>query len=73
VPGNAGHEGRRIFTYRLRARHARDHLAIIGISGSYDASLIPRFLKNGANDFLHKPSRARSSSAACRRTSTSWS
>ena len=43
------------FTHRLRARHARDHLAIIGISGSRDPSLIPRFLKNGANDFLHKP------------------
>lgn len=43
------------FTHRLRVRHARDRLAIIGISGSHDASLIPRFLKNGANDFLHKP------------------
>jgi diguanylate cyclase (GGDEF)-like protein len=51
MPGMKGDE----FTHRLRARHARDHLAIIGISGSHDASLIPRFLKNGANDFLHKP------------------
>ena len=28
---------------------------MIGISGNTDASLIPRFLKNGANDFLRKP------------------
>jgi diguanylate cyclase (GGDEF)-like protein len=51
MPGMKGHE----FTRRLRARHARDHLAIIGISGTSDASLVPRFLKSGANDFLHKP------------------
>lgn len=43
------------FTHRLRTMHARDHLAIIGISGSHDVALIPRFLKNGANDFLRKP------------------
>ncbi|MDC6695346.1 diguanylate cyclase, partial [Leclercia adecarboxylata] len=30
-------------------------LAVIGISGNTDPSLIPRFLKNGANDFLRKP------------------
>lgn len=51
MPGMKGHE----FTRRLRARHARDHLAIIGISGTSDGSLVPRFLKSGANDFLHKP------------------
>jgi diguanylate cyclase (GGDEF)-like protein len=51
MPGMRGHE----FTHRVRARHARDHLAIIGISGTSDASLVPRFLKSGANDFLHKP------------------
>jgi len=28
---------------------------VIGISGNTDPSLIPRFLKNGANDFLRKP------------------
>jgi len=30
-------------------------VAVIGISGNTDPSLIPRFLKNGANDFLRKP------------------
>ncbi len=34
MPGMKGHE----FTRRLRARHARDHLAIIGISGTSDAA-----------------------------------
>jgi len=51
MPGMKGDE----FTRLLRTRRARDHLAIVGISGTQDASLIPRFLKNGANDFLHKP------------------
>ncbi|MDM7578528.1 diguanylate cyclase, partial [Xanthomonas fragariae] len=43
------------FTRRLRAIRSRDKVAVIGISGSSDSSLIPRFLKNGANDFLRKP------------------
>ncbi|KAF1719716.1 diguanylate cyclase [Pseudoxanthomonas wuyuanensis] len=51
MPGMKGVE----FTRRLRTRHARDHLAIIGLSGTQNASLIPQFLKSGANDFLHKP------------------
>ncbi len=42
-------------TRRLRQLRARDRMAVIGVSGSTDASLIPRFLKSGANDFLHKP------------------
>jgi len=42
-------------TRRLRHLRARDRMAVIGVSGSTDASLIPRFLKNGANDFLRKP------------------
>jgi len=42
-------------TRRLRALRARDKVAVIGISGNSDPSLIPRFLKNGANDFLRKP------------------
>lgn len=42
-------------TRRLRQLRARDRMAVIGVSGSTDASLIPRFLKGGANDFLHKP------------------
>ncbi len=51
MPGMDGVE----LTRRLRAVRARDKVAVIGISGSSDASLIPRFLKNGANDFLRKP------------------
>lgn len=42
-------------TRRLRQLRARDRMAVIGVSGSSDATLIPRFLKNGANDFLRKP------------------
>lgn len=42
-------------TRRLRQLRARDRMAVIGVSGSKDPSLIPRFLKGGANDFLHKP------------------
>jgi diguanylate cyclase (GGDEF)-like protein len=39
----------------LRRTHARDRLAIIGVSGSGTAPLVAQFLKHGANDFLHKP------------------
>ncbi|PTN53409.1 diguanylate cyclase response regulator [Stenotrophomonas panacihumi] len=51
MPGMEGVE----FTRRLRGLRSRDKVAVIGISGNTDASLIPRFLKNGANDFLRKP------------------
>lgn len=51
MPGMDGVE----FTRRLRAIRSRDKVAVIGISGNSDSSLIPRFLKNGANDFLRKP------------------
>lgn len=51
MPGMEGVE----FTRRLRSLRARDKVAVIGLSGNTDASLIPRFLKNGANDFLRKP------------------
>ncbi len=51
MPGMEGVE----LTRRLRALRARDKVAVIGISGNTDPSLIPRFLKNGANDFLRKP------------------
>ena len=51
MPGMEGVE----FTRRLRTMRSRDKLAVIGISGNTDPSLIPRFLKNGANDFLRKP------------------
>lgn len=51
MPGMEGTE----FVRRLRASRARDRLAVIGLSGNSDVSLIPRFLKSGANDFLRKP------------------
>ncbi|WP_374556878.1 diguanylate cyclase [Thermomonas sp.] len=51
MPGMDGIE----LTRRLRQLRARDRMAVIGVSGSTDATLIPRFLKNGANDFLRKP------------------
>ena len=51
MPGMDGIE----LTRRLRQLRARDRMAVIGVSGSTDASLIPRFLKHGANDFLRKP------------------
>lgn len=40
---------------RIRATRSRDHLAVVGVSGGSDGGLVARFLKNGANDFLHKP------------------
>lgn len=43
------------FTRRLRMQRSRDTVSVIGLSGNTDPSLIPRFLKNGANDFLRKP------------------
>jgi diguanylate cyclase (GGDEF)-like protein len=43
------------FSARLRERYPRDRLAIIGVSGINRPELVAQFLKNGANDFLHKP------------------
>ncbi len=43
---------------RIREKRDRTRLAIIGVSGDTDASLTPRMLKAGANDFLHKPFQA---------------
>lgn len=51
MPGMDGVE----FVRRMRKTHMRDKVAVIGLSGSSDPTLIPRFLKNGANDFLRKP------------------
>jgi len=51
MPGMQGVE----FTRRLRMHRSRDKVSVIGLSGNTDPSLIPRFLKNGANDFLRKP------------------
>lgn len=39
----------------IRRDHAKDQLAIIGLSGTGDAGLTARFIKSGANDFLNKP------------------
>jgi diguanylate cyclase (GGDEF)-like protein len=51
MPGMNGLE----LVRRIRGTHARDRLAVIGISGSGCPGLVARFLKHGANDFLHKP------------------
>ena len=51
MPGLTGVD----LTAKLRERRARDRLAIIGVSGANKGELVARFLKNGANDFLHKP------------------
>lgn len=51
MPGMDGVE----FTRRLRARHPRDSVSVIGVSGAGKSTLVAQFLKNGANDFLHKP------------------
>ncbi|MCK7593841.1 diguanylate cyclase [Pseudomarimonas salicorniae] len=51
MPGMDGVE----FTRRLRAQHPRDTVSVIGVSGAGRSTLVAQFLKNGANDFLHKP------------------
>ena len=51
MPGMDGLE----LVRRIRATHARDRLTVIGVSGSGSPGLVARFLKHGANDFLHKP------------------
>lgn len=43
------------FTRRARANYSRDRIAVVGVSGAGRSSLVAQFLKNGANDFLHKP------------------
>ncbi len=42
-------------TTRIRQSRSKEELVVIGISGTNDASLTARFIKNGANDYLHKP------------------
>lgn len=42
-------------TNQIRKTWGKEKLVIIGISGSKDSSLTARFIKNGANDYLHKP------------------
>ena len=51
MPGMDGIE----FTRRLRTLHPRDTVSVIGVSGAGRSTLVAQFLKNGANDFLHKP------------------
>jgi signal transduction histidine kinase/DNA-binding response OmpR family regulator len=42
-------------TDKIRQRFSKEELVIIGISGLSDNSLTARFIKSGANDYLHKP------------------
>lgn len=42
-------------TNEIRRLHSRDEMAIIGISGATNRMHSARFIKNGADDFLHKP------------------
>ncbi|MCG9596596.1 diguanylate cyclase [Vibrio sp. Isolate25] len=44
-----------IMTREIRQMYDKNSLAILGLSGSEDRTLTARFLKAGANDFLHKP------------------
>lgn len=43
------------FVAELRKTHAKEELAIIGVSSGNSSQLSARFIKSGANDFLHKP------------------
>lgn len=43
------------FVVEARKTRKKDELAIVGISASSDGKLSGQFLKNGANDFIHKP------------------
>lgn len=40
---------------QIRSLYSNDEKAIIGISGADSSALSSLFLKNGANDYLHKP------------------
>jgi len=51
MPGMDGAE----LVRAIRRDHAKDQLAIIGLSGTGETGLTARFIKNGANDFLHMP------------------
>ncbi len=42
-------------TREIRKQYDRNHLAILGLSGTNDRTMTARFLKAGANDFLNKP------------------
>lgn len=42
-------------TTEVRRKYTKQQLAIVGISGAGDSAMTAKFLKHGANDFLHKP------------------
>lgn len=42
-------------TSEVRRRYKKQQLAIVGISGAGESAMTAKFLKHGANDFLHKP------------------
>ncbi len=42
-------------TNRIREKFDKEDMGIIGLSGTADSSLTARYIKNGANDYLHKP------------------
>lgn len=42
-------------TTEVRRKYNKHQLAIVGISGAGDSAMTAKFLKHGANDFLHKP------------------
>lgn len=51
MPGMDGFE----LVRAIRRDHAKDQMAIIGLSGTDSTGLSAKFIKNGANDFLNKP------------------
>jgi PleD family two-component response regulator len=44
-----------VLTQKIREKHNKNEVAIIGISAQGEHGLSARFLKNGANDFICKP------------------
>ena len=42
-------------TQKIREKHEKNEIAIIGVSSRSDQGVSARFLKNGANDFIIKP------------------
>jgi len=42
-------------TREIRRNFGKDMLAVVGVSAEGGARLSPRFIKSGANDYLHKP------------------
>ena len=44
-----------LLTQKIREKHDKNEIAVIGISAQGEHGLSARFLKNGANDFISKP------------------